>query len=200
MTNLADAPPQRRAVLALDDLTHPAESERADRRLLVDRCRDPALREAQTEGRRALRLAGAGLLHRRFGSRPRGAHDSTSTGAAASGCEPAPPRRLRISSAFFSRVSPSNVALMTLCGFVVRSDFVRMSWMPTDSSTARTGPPAMTPVPGAAGFRSTRPAPYRPSTAWGIVVPFREICCMFFLAISIPFLMAIGTSFALPEP
>ena len=52
---------------------------------------------------------------------------------------------------------PSNVALMTLCGFVVRSDFVRMSWMPTDSSTARTGPPAMTPVPGAAGLSSTRP-------------------------------------------
>ncbi len=48
---------------------------------------------------------------------------------------------------------------MTLCGFVVRSDFVRMSWIPTDSSTARTGPPAMTPVPAAAGFSSTRPAP-----------------------------------------
>ena len=47
--------------------------------------------------------------------------------------------------------------------------------MPTDSSTARTGPPAMTPVPAAAGFSSTRPAPNRPMTACGIVVPFRLI-------------------------
>src|SRR6185369_10475048 len=37
-------------------------------------------------------------------------------------------------------------------------------------------------------------------TACGMVVPFSEIGCMLFLAISIPFLMAIGTSFALPEP
>src|SRR5215475_7385069 len=37
-------------------------------------------------------------------------------------------------------------------------------------------------------------------TVCGIVVPFRLIFCMFFLAISIPFLMAIGTSLALPEP
>ena len=36
--------------------------------------------------------------------------------------------------------------------------------------------------------------------ACGIVVPFSEIFCMFFFAISMPFLMAIGTSFALPEP
>ena len=72
--------------------------------------------------------------------------------------------------------------------------------MPTDSSTARTGPPAMTPVPGAAGFSRTRPAPYTPMIACGIVVPFSEIGCMLFFAISMPFLMAIGTSFALPEP
>src|SRR5438552_1247086 len=156
--DLADASSERRSVLALDDLADPAESERPDRRLLVDRCRDPALRQAQAQRRRSLGLAGARLLRPRFGSRRRIAHASTPA-AAASGCEPAPPRLFRISSAFFNRVSPSNVALMTLCGFVVRRDFVRMSWIPTDSSTARTGPPAMTPVPGAAGFNSTRPAP-----------------------------------------
>src|SRR6266498_4563245 len=79
--------------------------------------------------------------------------------SASAGASAARPRRRRISSAFWSRRRPSNVALMTLCGLVVRSDLVRMSAMPTDSRTARTGPPAMTPVPGAAGFRSTRPAP-----------------------------------------
>ncbi len=36
--------------------------------------------------------------------------------------------------------------------------------------------------------------------ACGIVVPLSETFCMFFFAISMPFLMAIGTSFALPEP
>ena len=59
--------------------------------------------------------------------------------------------------------SASNVALTTLCGLVVPSDLVRMSWMPADSITARTGPPAMTPVPADAGLSSTRPAPKWPS-------------------------------------
>ena len=31
--------------------------------------------------------------------------------------------------------------------------------VPAASTSARTGPPAMTPVPGAAGFSNTRPAP-----------------------------------------
>ena len=43
--------------------------------------------------------------------------------------------------------------------------------MPAHSSTARTGPPAMTPVPVAAGFSSTRPAPCSPTISCGIVRP-----------------------------
>ena len=43
------------------------------------------------------------------------------------------------------------------------------SWMPAHSSTARTGPPAITPVPGAAGRRSTTPAAFSPWTGCGMV-------------------------------
>ena len=42
--------------------------------------------------------------------------------------------------------------------------------MPAASTTARTAPPAITPVPGAAGLSSTRPAPNSPMTSCGIVV------------------------------
>jgi hypothetical protein len=42
--------------------------------------------------------------------------------------------------------------------FELPSDFVRMSRMPAASTTARTAPPAITPVPGAAGLSSTSDA------------------------------------------
>ncbi len=51
------------------------------------------------------------------------------------------------------------VARTTLCGFALPMHLVRMSWMPALSTTARTAPPAMTPVPGDAGLRNTLPAP-----------------------------------------
>src|ERR1700712_1581243 len=38
------------------------------------------------------------------------------------------------------------------------SDLLRTSWMPAHSSTARTGPPAITPVPADAGRSRTTPA------------------------------------------
>ena len=49
------------------------------------------------------------------------------------------------------------VAWMTLCGFEVPMHLVRMSCTPATSSTGRTAPPAMTPVPALAGRSSTRP-------------------------------------------
>src|SRR5438552_372080 len=55
-----------------------------------------------------------------------------------------------------------------LCGLVEPRLFVRMSRIPAHSSTARTGPPAITPVPDAATATTTAPAPAgaaRP--AWG---------------------------------
>src|SRR4051794_12597275 len=72
--------------------------------------------------------------------------------------------------------------------------------MPADSTTARTAPPAMMPVPSGAGFKSTDPAPKLPSTGWGIVVPAIGTRTSDFFADSIAFLMAEGTSLALPTP
>ncbi len=66
--------------------------------------------------------------------------------------------------------------------------------------TARTGPPAMTPVPGAAGLRRTLPAPSSPITSWGIVEPIIGTWNIRRLARSTPFWMAAGTSLAFPCP
>src|SRR5205823_5540682 len=96
--------------------------------------------------------------------------------------------------------SASKVALITLCGFAVPSDLVSTFCTPAEVITARTAPPAITPVPSGAGFRRTCPEPKRPRTAWGTVVCVRFTLIRFFLADSIPLRMACGTSLALPEP
>ncbi len=70
-----------------------------------------------------------------------------------------------------SDLSASMVARTTLCGFELPRHLVRMSWMPALSTTARTAPPAMTPVPGEAGLRNTSPAPKWPSVSCGMVTP-----------------------------
>src|ERR1035438_1711214 len=72
--------------------------------------------------------------------------------------------------------------------------------MPAHVITARTAPPAITPVPSGAGFSSTMPEPKRPSTVCGTVVCVRLIRIRFFFAASIPLRIACGTSFALPDP
>src|SRR6266852_9548477 len=58
----------------------------------------------------------------------------------------------------------------------------------------------ITPVPSGAGFSSTSPLPKRPSTACRMVVSRTLILRRFFLAASMPFLIAAGTSLALPVP
>ena len=78
------------------------------------------------------------------------------------------------------------------------SDLHSTSWMPASSRMARAAPPAMTPVPGAAGLISTRPAPISPITGWMIVEPVRGTEKRFLRASSVPFWMARGTSLALP--
>src|SRR5436189_5316888 len=98
------------------------------------------------------------------------------------------------------RRSASMVAFSTLCGLFVPSVLVRMSWMPTASSTGRTAPPAMTPVPGTAGLRNTRPAPKCPVISMGIVVSRRGTKIRSFFACSTALRMASGTSWALPRP
>src|SRR5690606_38408255 len=77
--------------------------------------------------------------------------------------------------------------------------FVSTSVIPTASSTARTGPPAITPVPGRAGFSSTRPAPWCPSTSWGIVPSISGTSIISRRACSRPFRLASDTSFAFPS-
>src|SRR5207253_2415428 len=66
-------------------------------------------------------------------------------------------------------LSAAIVAMTTLTGLVLPSDFERMSLMPADSTTARTEPPAMTPVPLEAGRSSTLAAPKSAVTGCGMV-------------------------------
>ena len=70
--------------------------------------------------------------------------------------------------------------------------------MPASSSTARTPPPAMTPVPGEAGLSSTRPAPKIARHLVGDGGAVARDRNRFFLARSTPFWIASGTSLALP--
>src|SRR5690348_13333156 len=72
------------------------------------------------------------------------------------------PRSAAISSGLRRSCRPAMVALTRLIGFCEPSDLDRMSWIPASSSTARTPPPAITPVPGEAGLRKTRPEPKIP--------------------------------------
>ena len=88
----------------------------------------------------------------------------------------------------------------TLMGLDDPSDLASTSWTPAASRMARPAPPAMTPVPGAAGLSSTRPAPCSPMIWWVMVEPASGTGMRFFLASSMPFWMAAGTSLALPSP
>ena len=64
--------------------------------------------------------------------------------------------------------------------------------MPAASRIARAAPPAMTPVPGAAGFSSTRAASCSPMIWWVIVEPASGTAKRFFRASSMPFWIAAG--------
>ena len=65
-----------------------------------------------------------------------------------------------MSSIVFRSFSAVIVARTMLIGVRLPMHLERISLMPASSSTARTGPPAITPVPSAAGRRNTSPAPY----------------------------------------
>src|SRR5690348_14269071 len=105
-------------------------------------------------------------------------------------------------TAFRSRSNSSAtiVAFTTLCGLRRPIDFVRTFGMPHAEITARTAPPAITPVPSGAGFNKTCELANWPSTRCGIVVSSTFTLRRLFLAASMPFRMAEGTSFALPTP
>src|SRR5690606_30396950 len=109
------------------------------------------------------------------------------------------PRSRATCSGVTSSSSPAIVARTTLIGLFEPRLFVSTSVTPTASRTARTGPPAITPVPGLAGFSRTRPAPCTPSTSCGIVPSITGILTMFRRACSSPLRIASATSFALPS-
>src|ERR1039458_10443090 len=90
------------------------------------------------------------------------------------------------------------VALTTLCGLRRPIDFVSTLGTPQAVSTARTAPPAITPVPALAGFNNTWLAANTPNTWCGIVVSRMWILRRLFFAASIPLRIADGTSLALP--
>src|SRR5205814_8627287 len=72
--------------------------------------------------------------------------------------------------------------------------------MPAASTTARTPPPAITPVPGEAGRNRTRPPPYWPIVSCGMVFSCNETFSIAFRAASEALRIASETSFALPNP
>ena len=108
------------------------------------------------------------------------------------------PRLAAISSGRLRPFSAATVACTTLIGLEEPRDRDSTSWMPAHSSTARTGPPAMTPVPGLAGLSSTTPAASSPCTVCGMVPAMRGTWKKCFLASSTPLAIAAGTSLALP--
>src|SRR5258706_11456787 len=138
MRDTGDHAARFRRVDARGDAMHLAEAEGTKRLAHVARATDTAAD-----------LLDLNHLLGRF-LRSGGAHDSVPSST---------PRSDLYCASLRSCCSASNVALTTLCGLAVPSDLVRMFWIPADSRIARTGPPAMTPVPSEAGLSMTLPAP-----------------------------------------
>jgi len=72
------------------------------------------------------------------------------------------PRKAATCSTVCNLVNPSSVARTMFTGVFEPRDFDKIFEIPANSNTARTGPPAITPVPGAAGLINTEPAPNCP--------------------------------------
>src|SRR4051812_50273 len=146
-----------RAVLADHLLADLAQAERAQRVFLVllaaDRGSD--LGDAQRAHDQAPDPAAA-----RARARSMAGGATSSSGS---------PRRAATASGRSSRRSASTVACTMLIELSEPKDLDRMSWMPAHSSTARTAPPAITPVPGLAGRSMTTPAAFSPCTGCGMV-------------------------------
>src|SRR5437588_3485423 len=81
------------------------------------------------------------------------------------------PRSRATSSGLRRSRRPCIVARATLIALDEPRDLASTSWIPADSRIARAAPPAITPVPGAAGFRRTRAASCSPRITWVIVEP-----------------------------
>src|SRR3954452_20603268 len=174
-----------RAVLLDDGVVHPLQAQGAQRLLLVALIADARLR-----------LGDLQACHEDQPPCPARARSMPAGATSSSGR----PRRAATSSGRTSSFSAATVACTMLIGLSEPRDLESTSWMPAHSSTVRTGPPAMTPVPGLAGFRNTPPAAFSPCTGCGIVAWIRGTLKKFFLASSTPLAIAAGTSLALPYP
>ena len=152
VAHLAKHACDHRVVVVLGGLADPAEPERAQRAAVALRLADLATDLRQLK-----------LRHPR--SPPRRASCTGSTSLIDL------PRAFATSSGRRSWRSACSAAFSMLIGFVVPSDFASTSRIPPSSSTARTPPPAITPVPGEAGRSSTRAASNRPSDSCVIVWP-----------------------------
>src|SRR4051812_5328277 len=157
MTDGMDHPAQLRGVRPLDRLADAAQAERPQR---------VPLAAVRAVGRLDL---GDDQAHVTASAITSGSSSDSSAVGSSEAFGPRPstlstdrPRSAATSSGLRRSCRPAIVALTRLIGFCEPSDFDRMSWMPASSSTARTPPPAMTPVPGEAGLRNTRPAPKIP--------------------------------------
>src|SRR5579872_2046210 len=137
---------------------------------------------------------------RGFGASSAAAAAGSSAGAGLYGrtSEICLPRIFATSSGRRRSFSATIVAFAMLIGFVVPRLLARTLRTPASSSTARTPPPAITPVPSEAGRSMTRAASKRPSTSCVIVDPCFGTVNRFFFASSTAFVIASGTSRALP--
>ena len=154
----ADLGPVGQRVGAAD----PAEPERAERAALLGLDADLRAHERDLD-------AGSSIRHST--SAPRACRAALAVGVehplgraplrptCRAGCATSSGRR--------SARRPCIVARATLIAFDEPSDLASTSWMPAASRMARAAPPAITPVPGAAGFISTRAASCSPSDHGG---------------------------------
>src|SRR5690606_6529299 len=108
------------------------------------------------------------------------------------------PRRAATASGSSSCLRASTVARTMLIALVEPSDLESTSCTPAHSSTARTGPPAITPVPGAAGHSGKTPAASRPWAGCTTGRWTRGTRKKFCFASWTPLEIAAGTSLALP--
>src|ERR1041385_7171861 len=131
MPDPVDHPPDLHRVGFDHRAVRPPESKRPDRPLMdlkrVDLAHDLCNFDFLLHGQLAAPASGAGSLKSSLSDMP---------------------RLCAMVRASMSERRPCRVAFTTLCGFDEPIDFVRMSSIPADSRTARTPPPAISPVPG----------------------------------------------------
>src|SRR5690606_10116340 len=90
------------------------------------------------------------------------------------------PRRCATSIGSSTRDNACMVAATWLCGLLEPGGVERAAVIPAVARAARAPPPAIPPVPGAAGFGSTSPASCLPVTEGGMDPPFRGTRTRFF--------------------